>query len=338
MLDPDHTTTSLSANQMIRVHLSGGNGCCVGILWILGGFIVACGVGNLVGRRESGRSPFPGLVGSTVAESFASQVKYLLPSVSSFASVDTFWPGASKGSLIAKMTQGTQSMGGVLVESGEEDVPLAVLLRQLKTKSSKQVNAFKLSDECRPDPIPPTRQDGDAWVFTGEMFRRVPFENVFDTGPEDPLENCLKFYCLMCKFQVSKNSRSLSEIKRHCQSVRRLRQEKRYRHRYFPGAVRGKDERHVYMKCEVTETDHKKLFNYDVVERKTFVFTSGHERVRIQLQLLTTFLKNGGQLWMLDELQTQVGILTWNSVHFGFRLQPRPYQCKLFRFACIFVY
>ena len=30
----------------------------------------------------------------------------------------------------------------------------------------------------------------------------------------------------------------------------------------------------------------------------------------IQLQLLTTFLKGGVQLWILDELWTQVGILT----------------------------
>ena len=43
------------------------------------------------------------------------------------------------------------------------------------------------------------------------------------------------------------------------------------------------------------------------------MFTSGEDRVRIQLQLLTTILKAGGQLWVLDDLWTQVDILTGNS-------------------------
>ena len=32
-----------------------------------------------------------------------------------------------------------------------------------------------------------------------------------------------------------------------------------------------------------------------------------------QLQFLTFFLREGGQLWMLDDLGTQVGFLTENS-------------------------
>ena len=86
-------------------------------------------------------------------------------------------------------------------------------------------------------------------------------------------------------------------------------------------------KRQVYMICEVPEMDHKKLFFYDVVERKPFVFTSGKDCVRFQLHLLKTFLKGGGQLWLLDELWTQLGFLTgsttsssyfsWSQEHTG---------------------
>ena len=50
----------------------------------------------------------------------------------------------------------------------------------------------------------------------------------------------------------------------------------------------------VHMNCELHGMDQKKPFYYDVVEGKPFVFTNGEDRVRIQLQFVTTFLKGGG--------------------------------------------
>ena len=43
------------------------------------------------------------------------------------------------------------------------------------------------------------------------------------------------------------------------------------------------------------------------------MFTREEDRVRIQLQLLTNILIEGGQFCILEDLQTQVGILTGNS-------------------------
>ena len=54
-------------------------------------------------------------------------------------------------------------------------------------------------------------------------------------------------------------------------------------------------------------------FHYDVVEGKPFIWTSDGDRVRIQLHLLTTFLKGVGQLWSLDDSWSPLGILTGNS-------------------------
>ena len=44
------------------------------------------------------------------------------------------------------------------------------------------------------------------------------------------------------------------------------------------------------------------------------MFTSVEDRVQVQIQLLTAFLKSGGQLWFLEDFWTQVGILTGNAV------------------------
>ena len=69
----------------------------------------------------------------------------------------------------------------------------------------------------------------------------------------------------------------------------------------------------VYMDCELPEMEYKRAFYIKVVEGEPFGFTSGEDRVRIQLQLLTKFLKGGGPRWMLHELCTQVGFLTGKS-------------------------
>ena len=72
-------------------------------------------------------------------------------------------------------------------------------------------------------------------------------------------------------------------------------------------------DRKNYMNCSVPGMDPKRPFYYDVVEAKPFKITSEEDCDRIQVQLLTTFLKGGGQLWVLDDLWTQLGILTVNS-------------------------
>ena len=61
--------------------------------------------------------------------------------------------------MIAKLTQGMELMGAIIDEFGKEDVPWAVLSQNLKKKGSKKLDAFRLSWECRLNPIPPSSQD-----------------------------------------------------------------------------------------------------------------------------------------------------------------------------------
>ena len=41
----------------------------------------------------------------------------------------------------------------------------------------------------------------------------------FATGPDDPLNNCHKFYCVICRVNVSMRARGVYETKRQNQSL-----------------------------------------------------------------------------------------------------------------------
>ena len=119
-------------------------------------------------------------------------------------------------------------------------------------------------------------------------------------------------------------TRGLYELKRHYQRDCHFRADQRFREKHCPGNVRGRDgrvlygskleaEREVYMELDVPDLDFKRPFYYDVLEGKPFAFTSEESRVRIQINLLVTFLKSEGQLWALEDYWTQVGIATGHS-------------------------
>ena len=67
------------------------------------------------------------------------------------------------------------------------------------------------------------------------------------------------------------------------------------------------------MDLDAPDLDFKRPFYYDVLEGKPFTFTSEESRVRIQINILMTFLENGGQLRALEDYWTQVGIATGHS-------------------------
>ena len=81
------------------------------------------------------------------------------------------------------------------------------------------------------------------------------------------------------------------------------------------------------MHLEVPELNHKRSFFYDVVEEKPFTFTTASSRTLIQIELLLSFLRGGGQLWTLEEYWTQVGVLmghTASTADFNWSLSYIP--------------
>ena len=70
----------------------------------------------------------------------------------------------------------------------EDDLTLGVLSRSLRVKSRKKKDLFKLSREGRLNPGPASGGDESGWDFTEEKLQCLPRDELFATGPEDPLE------------------------------------------------------------------------------------------------------------------------------------------------------
>ena len=84
-------------------------------------------------------------------------------------------------------------------------------------------------------------------------FKGIQWTKIFVTGPLDPVHNKHKFYCQICKTNVSIGSKGAREIIRHYQSDAHLRKDLRWRFEHLGQidkltgltvhAVRGKDGR-----------------------------------------------------------------------------------------------
>ena len=292
----------------------------------------ARGVGGLGVREQRGRSPFLSLFGYTVADAVPSQSRFSLPTMSgstvTAASVDTVWPGGSEESVVGKLTQVTQVLGAVIVESGEEYLTLAVLL--IRT-GFRKVHSSKLSREGRLNPIPPRTQEECGWVFTEEMLQGVRWVKIFPRDKKSVKKSTqlrrldMQSKCLHAFLWGAWNQC-------HYQSTCHLRQHQRYRGIYFPEVVRVK----MLVCCMVSVWQLNVEFSWTMrylkwIIKVPFLWCGWREAihsqdcVRIQLQLLTNFVCGRTTLdvgWSGDPDQN----FNWDfCVDFGFQLEPRAY-------------
>ena len=109
-------------------------------------------------------------------------------------------------------------------------------LKKIQADLAKKVNKpFRWSREGRLNYLPKCGEERGGYIFTEEMLTNALFEKVFATGPEDPLMSKHCFFCMLCKNNISMESRGLYELKRHYQGDLRIGQ--RFRERYCPGKV-----------------------------------------------------------------------------------------------------
>ena len=119
-------------------------------------------------------------------------------------------------------------------------------------------------------------------------------------------------------------TRGLYKLRRHFQRDFHFRVDQQLREKICPGKVRGRDgrvlygsklvaESELYTELDFSDLSQKRHFYYDVLEGKPFTFTTEEARIRIQNNLLTIFLKSGGQVWALENYWTQVGVATGHS-------------------------
>ena len=67
-------------------------------------------------------------------------------------------------------------------------------------------------------------------VVKEAYFKAIIWTKIFVTGPVDPQHNKYKFYCQICKTNVSMCSKDSREIERHKQSESHLRKDQRWRY------------------------------------------------------------------------------------------------------------
>ena len=365
-LDPSHATTSFSADQMIQFARAVGLEVSLASYSMLEDLLLKAregsGAHRVTSRYTAGRSPFPSVAGSSMGDSVASRSVYSLPTITETEGTNVIVGGdvveepCSSRQADARLALGTEG-----VERPGTDSLKTLQQTKSSQKKKKKSHSYKWSREGRLNPLLPNGDDKGGYVFTEEMLELAPFAKVFATGPEDPLENVYCFYCMLCRRNISMRTRGLYELKRHFQRDCHFRADQRFRGKYCPGMVRGCDgrvldgskleaEREFYMELDVADWDFKGPFYYDMLEGKPFTFTSDQSRVRIQINLLMTFLKSGGQLWALEDYWTQVGIATghsaaiadfnWSPAHmsvsnFGFSSKFH-YRCGVFILAAIY--
>ena len=323
-LDATHQTTSFSADQMIQFAKAVGLEVSLASFGMLEDLLLKA---NLIGRRGGGgkassKSTFSSCAGTSFGDSVASRSAYSLPTITESTQSEEVVMGAPESCSNRQADEALSSVPIAHEKSGSDSLKT---FKEIKTELMKKVNnPFRWSTKGRPNPLPKCGEESGGFVFTEEMLALAPFAKVFATGPDDPLKNRHCFFCMLCKKNISMKSRGLYELKRHYQRDGHLRIDHRFRERYCPGKVRGRDarvlygvrlekERELYMELDVPDVCYKRPFYYDVIKGKPFTFTTESTRIRIQIELLLIFLKSGGQLWALDDYWTQVGVLTGHS-------------------------
>ena len=327
-LDPSHPATSFSADQMIQFARAVGLEVSLASYSMLEDLLLKArrGSGDHFGtaRCHAGRSPFLSVAGSTMGDKVASRSVYSMPTFTEDEGANVIARGdVPDEPCSSKQVDERLAMGIGSSERPETD-SLKTLQQIKSSQKKKKLRSCKWSREGRLNSLLPCGDDKGGYVFTEEMLELAPFAKVFATGPDDPLKNKYCFYCMLCRRKISMRPRGLYELKRNFQRDCYFRADQRFREKHCPGKVRGRDgrvlygskleaEQKLYMELDVPDLDFKRPFYHDILEGKLFTFTTEESRVRIQINLLMTFLKSGGQLWALEDYWTQVGFATGHS-------------------------
>ena len=168
-------------------------------------------------------------------------------------------------------------------------------------------------------------------VMKPEYFKGIQWTRMFVTGPLDPVHNKYKYYCQICKSNVSIFSKGAREIIRHYQSETHLRKDQRWRYGHLGrkdkvrGAikheVRAKDshiltpmelekEKPLIETADLVDIGPKYPFYDEYPERMVGNTTPADVRLGSQISLLGLFTKPCGNISVLQSLWTEVGAFT----------------------------
>ena len=167
-------------------------------------------------------------------------------------------------------------------------------------------------------------------IMKEAYFKGMEWTKTFVSGPVDPRWNPYKFYCQICKANISIYGKGAREILRHHSSEKHLRKDQRWRFEHLPKVdpitrkvvhqVRGKDGK--LLTPYQLELEYPKFKDVPLVDiGKTLPFydefmagtdymaSSSGDRAKIQISILCRFLTHYGDIDVLKGFWSDVGVI-----------------------------
>ena len=184
---------------------------------------------------------------------------------------------------------------------------------------------------------PPRRSQGGrrkitrtCKVMKEAYFKGMEWTRTFVSGPVDPKWNQYKFYCQICKANISIYSKGAREILRHHASEKHLRKDQRWRYEYLYKIdpvtkaripqVRGRDgklltpyqlkmELRYFKDAELVDIGEKLPFYDEYMAGEDHMSSSSENRARIQISVLGRFIPTYGDIDVLRGFWRDIGVV-----------------------------
>ena len=194
-------------------------------------------------------------------------------------------------------------------------------------------------------------------IMKEAYFKGMEWTRTFVSGPVDPRWNPYKFYCQICKSNVSIYGKGAREILRHHSTEKHLRKDQRWRYEHLYKVdpvtkakihqVRGKDGKILtpyQLELELPKFRHEVLveigqklpFYEEYMSGTDYMASSSDNRARIQLSVLGRFLTHYGDLEVLKAFWNDVGVIVnhqalftdfnWSRERLTVSLPVKPFQ------------
>ena len=175
-------------------------------------------------------------------------------------------------------------------------------------------------------------------ILRDSSFNRIEWTRVFVSGPLDPEHNMYKFYCQLCKSNISMYGKGAVEITRHHTGETHLRRDQRWRYEHLGETnpitgqvthlVRDKHgrvlesvelEREIpkFINAELVDLGEKYPFYSDFLAGRDHMSTGPEKRLETQLSLITNYLAKHGNLAFLKSFWDSVGTVVGRQASFS---------------------
>ena len=167
-------------------------------------------------------------------------------------------------------------------------------------------------------------------VMKEAYFKGKEWTRTFVSGPVDPKWNQYKFYCQICKANISIYSKGAREILRHHSTGKHLRKDQRWRFEYlfkidpFTKArvprVRSRDgklltpfqlalEMPKFKDFELVDIGEKLPFYDEYIAGVDYMSSSSKNQARIQIAVLGRFMRQYGDIDLLRYFWRDIGVV-----------------------------